>query len=177
MRNWNYQSWLDQILPVSYEENLSRSLYIPLFTEQLRSYMKAHGYVMDPRWSSATVAHWMYSLHCSYDICKVHPYPDVLHRSWPEDKDQFRDTINEESLAGLVQTWSHIADFDRDTAVGRAVWDELQNFLWIYIDLEASPQGMMVADWLEGSDTESDGGKKVDIYLQDVAAGYHGSMG
>lgn len=176
MPNWNYESWLDQILPVSYEENLSRRYYISAFTDELRSFMKWHGYVLDARWTSGTVAHWMYTLDCSYDILNVHPYPEILHRSWPEDKEEFRDTINDTHVDEFFQRWSHIADFDKDTFLGRAVRDEMQNFLWVYIDLEQSPRGISVSNWLEGSDDESDGGKKVDIYLQDVAAGYHGTV-
>lgn len=174
MTNWNFQSWLDQILPISYEENSNRRYYIPIFTDELTAFMKRNGYVLDPRWNRNMVANWMYTLNCYYDIQKVQSYPDILHRSWPEDKDEFRDTINDACIDGFLQRWSYIADFNRDTFLGRAIRDELQNLLWVYIDLEASPRGRMVSNWLEGSDDESDTGKKVDVYIQELASGSHG---
>jgi hypothetical protein len=95
----------------------------------------------------------------------------------PEDKDQYLDSITDELLEEFLSQWKHIPDFDVDTRLGRIVHDELQQFLWSYIDMDESPQGMNVISWLDGSDTESDGGSgKVDTYIQDVDAGWHKSL-
>ena len=67
-------------------------------------------------------------------------------------------------------------DFDYDTKNGRLLWDELQDMLWSYVDLEESTQGMQVVSWFDDSDSDSDGGNgKVDVYIQDSAAGWHSS--
>ena len=69
-----------------------------------------------------------------------------------------------------------MADFDYNTKNGRILWDELQDMLWSYVDLEESTQGMQVVSWFDDSDSDSDGGNgKVDVYIQDSAAGWHSS--
>lgn len=173
----NFQLWLDQRFPVSYEDVLARRAYIPVFAERLSLLLKGRGYVMDSRWASAAgaaaVARWIYRIHCG-NACR---YPVVLHRNMPEDKDQYRDTITDELLGDFLAEWKHIPDFDRDSRLGRIVHDELQQFLWAYIDIDESAQGMNVISWLDGSDTESDGGSgKVDVYIQDADAGWHKSL-
>lgn len=169
----NLQLWLDQQFPVSYEDVLPRRTYIPVFAERLTALLKGRGYVMDSRWGAAAVSRWIYRIHCDTMV----RIPILLHRNMPEDKDQYLDTITDELLDGFLAEWKHIPDFDRDTRLGRIFRDELQLFLWAYIDIDESPQGMTVISWLDGSDTESDGGSgKVDAYIQDVDAGWHKSL-
>lgn len=174
MSTRNYQLWLDQRFPVSYEDVLSRRTYIPVFAEGITLLLKAHGYIMDSRWGGASaVARWIYRIHCN-NACR---YPLVLHRNMAEDKDQYRDTITDELLSEFLAEWKHIPDFDNDTRLGRIVNDELQDFLWSYIDIDESAQGMNVVSWFDVSDTESDGGSgKVDVYIQDIDAGWHKSL-
>ena len=169
----NLQLWLDQRFPVSYHDVLARRSYIPVFTERISLLLKNHGYLMDSRWGAAAVVQWIYRIHCN----TAKRYPILLHRNMPEDKDQYLDSITDELLEEFLSQWKHIPDFDVDTRLGRIVHDELQQFLWSYIDMDESPQGMNVISWLDGSDTESDGGSgKVDTYIQDVDAGWHKSL-
>jgi hypothetical protein len=173
MSSRNVQLWLDQRFPVSYEDVLARRTYIPVFAQQLSLLLKGRGYVMDSRWGGAAVARWIYRIHCA----NAYRYPALLHRNMPEDKDQYLDTITDELLDEFLAEWKHIPDFNGETRLGRIVRDELQQFLWAYIDIDESAQGMIVISWLDGSDTESDGGSgKVDVYIQDVDAGWHKSL-
>jgi hypothetical protein len=170
----NFQLWLSQQFPVSYSDTLERRAYLPVFADALTELLKGRGYVMDSRWNSLAVARWIYKIHCDNLIRS----PVVIHRNMTEDKDEYADTISDELLREFLERWKHIPDFNSDTRLGRTLYDELQNFLWSYIDLDESPKGDEVAYWMEGSDTESDNGSgwKVDAYIQDVDAGWHKSL-
>jgi hypothetical protein len=175
MSNSNFQLWLSQRCAVSYSEVSDRRSYMPIFAEQLENLLRIHGYTMDHRWKmgALAVARWIYKIHCDTKTrC-----PKIVHRNYSEDKDQYLDTVTDEVLQEFLRRWQHIPDFDVDTKLGRIVWDELQSFLWAYIDIDESPQGMKMMAWLDASDTESDGGTtKVDSYLQDIDAGFHKSL-
>lgn len=170
----NFQLWLNQLFPVSYSDILDRRGYLPVFTDALTSLLKGHGYRMDYRWNSLAVARWIYKIHCDNAVRS----PTVIHRNMPEDNYEYLDTITDELLRDFLESWKHIPDFNSDTRLGRTVHDELQRFLWAYISLDESPRGEAVAHWMEGSDTESDNGSggKVDVYIQDVDAGWHKSL-
>jgi len=172
MSTWNFRLWLEQTAVLAYDEEADRRSYLPIFAENLTELLRKFGYVLDHRWNtgSLAVARWIYKIHCD----NTKRCPRIIHRNYSEDRDQFNDTITEELLEQFISPWTHIPDFNYDTKNGKILLDELQNFIWAYIDLDESPQGRMVAHWLEGSDTESDDGTvKVDTYLQDLAAGWH----
>jgi hypothetical protein len=170
----NFQLWLAQKFPVSYSDTLERGEYLPVFADALTRLVTSRGYVMDSRWNSLAVARWIYKIHCDNAV----RYPTILHRNMYEDKDEYNDTISDELLREFLEVWKHIPDFNSDTRLGRVVHDELQRFLWAYINLDESPRGEAVAHWIEGSDTESDNGSggKVDVYIQDADAGWHKSL-
>ena len=174
MPNWNFQLWLDQEFPISYEEVVDRRTSLTLFAHDLTYFMKIHGYTMDSRWNTGVfaVARWIYKIHCDTSTrC-----PKILHRNYEEDRDQYLDTVTDSALADFLRLWNHMPDFDYDTKNGRLLWDELQDMLWSYVDLEESTQGMQVVSWFDDSDSDSDGGNgKVDVYIQDSAAGWHSS--
>lgn len=170
----NFQLWLAQQFPVSYSDTLERREYLPIFADALTRMLKGQGYMMDSRWNSLAVARWIYKIHCD----NVVRCPVITHRNMPEDNDEYIDTITDELLSQFLQGWKHIPDFNSETRLGRTLCDELQRFLWAYIDIDVSPKGEAVLHWLEGSDTESDNGSsgKVDVYIQDVDAGWHKSL-
>jgi len=170
----NFRLWLAQKFPVSYSDILDRRSYLPVFYDSLTTLLKGCGYFMDSRWNARTVSHWIYKIHCDNPIrC-----PAINHRNMIEDKDEYFDTVTDELLREFLEKWKHIPDFNSDTRLGRLLYDELQMFLWNYIDLDNSPRGAAVAYWMEGSDTESDNGSggKVDVYIQDLDAGWHKSL-
>jgi len=174
MSSRNFHLWLAQTFPVSYSDILDRKAYLPVFANDLTELLKGRGYTMDSRWNALAVARWIYKIHCDNAVRS----PPVLHRNMPEDNDEYLDTITDELLLKFLEAWKHIPDFNSDTRLGRMLHDELQAFLWAYIDLDNSIRGDAVAHWIEGSDTESDNGSggKVDIYIQDVDAGWHKSL-
>jgi hypothetical protein len=175
MSKSNFQRWLAQEFPVSYSEVLNRRSYIPLFAAEIQELLRRYGYVMDYRWKSGAfaIARWIYKIHCDIRT----RYPKIEHRNYVEDNDEYLDTVTDEVLQDFLSHWNHIPDFDVDTKYGRILRNELQNVLWAYIDIDESPQGVKIMGWLDGSDTESDGGMaKVDSYLQDVDAGWHKSL-
>ena len=190
MRNWNFQLWMKQVLPISFSEEADRNFYIPIFADNLTHYLESYGYVFDTRWKSGThvIAKFLYRIHC--EDTKRHV--EVVHRNLPEDIDQYHDTVTEDVLLDFLKHWKCIPDFDTDTKFGNTFAIELQKLIWSFIDIEMSPQGRLVSKWLEGSDTESDSGNgtgnanananakakakakgKLDSYLQDSYAGYH----
>jgi len=170
----NFQLWLSQQFSVSYSDTLERRAYLPVFADALTGLLKGRGYIMDYRWGSLAVARWIYKIHCDNALRS----PVILHRNMGEDKDEYHDTITDELLREFLEGWKHIPDFNSDTRLGRTLYNELQRFLWTYIDIDESPRGDAVAHWMEGSDTESDNGSggKVDVYIQDVDAGWHKSL-
>jgi len=170
----NFQLWLAQQFPVSYSDTLERKVYLPVFADALTALLHGRGYRMDSRWNPLAVARWIYKIHCDNALRS----PVILHRNMAEDKDEYLDTITDELLREFLESWKHIPDFNSDTRLGRTLCNELQTFLWTYIDVDDSPRGEAVAHWMEGSDTESDNGSggKVDVYIQDVDAGWHKSL-
>jgi len=166
----NLQLWLDQTFPVSYDEDATRATYLPIFAANLSELLRVHGYVLDHRWSGMAVVRWMYKIHCNTGK----RYPAIHHRNLQEDKNQFYDVVTDELIYSFLSEWKHIPDFMLDSKNGRVVWDELKDLLWAHVDLDESPQGKLVSSWFESSDTESDGGGKADVYLNDAAAGFHG---
>jgi hypothetical protein len=172
----NFQNWLNQQFPLSYEVTCDRRSYLPRFAEDLESLLRSHGYIMDYRWKTGAlaVARWIYKIQCDTTT----RYPKILHRNLSEDKEQYLHVVTDEILRDFLDLWKHVPDFDQDTKYGRILYDEMQDFLWAYIDVEESPQGIKTMEWLEDSDADSDdcGDGKVDSYLQDIDAGWHKSL-
>ncbi len=184
----DFQAWLDCKVWVSGNEKATRREYIPVFADALTSWMRSMGYTMDGRWAKGhrVVAQWLYAIQimeiarCDYDAPLT--YPQLLHRDWPEDRDVFNMYVNYASVNDFLDSWKNIEDLDYEFRWGRRVYEELEKLLYHHIDLDASRQGIKLANILIGSDSdsESEGGRrrgKDDVYLQEAREGLHGGRG
>jgi hypothetical protein len=187
----DFQTWLDTPIWVSDNEKGTRREYIPVFADALTDWIKKIGYTMDGRWGKGhrVVAKWLYAIHvveiarCDYNTPLA--YPEIIHRNWEEDHDEFSLHINYDIVDSFLEEWATIEDFDYETRWGSRVYEELETLLWHYIDIDASRIGIRLAEKLIGSDSDSDSGsgrggrrKKIDdVYLQEARDGLHGGRG
>jgi hypothetical protein len=183
----DFQLWLDQPVWMGQEKILRRD-YIPSFAESVTFMMKNYGYKMCPEWRSGSriLAAWMYRIMCDelrdrkYDAPL--PYPQPYHRNWPEDLNEFHYIIDNALLNSFFQEWISCDDFDPNTRVGSRIRYELHQLLYVYIDMDASRNGIRIAEMLEDSDSDSDswhsgGGRREDVYLEEAREGFHGGRG
>lgn len=186
----DFQVWLDTPIWVSDCEKGTRRDYIPLLADELTLWMKTIGYTMDYRWGKGhrVLAKWLYAIHvleiARLDYNAPLAYPEIIHRNWPEDKDEFHLYLDFDSISDFLEPWRTVEDFDYDVRWGRRVYEELETLLWHYVDLDASRIGIKLAEKLLESDSDSDSGgsrrgrKKVDdVYLQEAREGLHGGRG
>jgi len=178
----DFRIWLNQTIWVSNTEKAKRHTYIPAFAEHITEYMKKYGYTMDRRWRKGemAIARWLYSIHVIHHqrfvSDKKLTYPVIVHRNWIEDYDQFYHIIGFNEIQECMKVWRFNEDLDIDTSLGNATLMEFQQFIWCYIDLERSKQGMIILDYLDDTDSDSDSVsyKRPDKYIQDASEGYHG---
>ena len=188
----DFQLWLDVPIWVSDNEKGTRREYIPELADALTDWMKMIGYKMDGRWGKGhrVVAKWLYAIHvveiARRDTSGSLEYPEIIHRDWQEDYDEFTLNINYDIVHSFLEKWDTIEDFDIETRWGSRVYEELENLLWHYIDLDTSRIGIKLAEKLIVSDSDSDSGgsrsgrrrrKMDDIYVQEAREGLHGGRG
>jgi len=180
----NFDLWLNQ--PVNShmdDEPFVRRDYIPDFADSLTDFIKSKGYRFDTRWKLGhlVVAKWLYTIHIRHATLDTtsFPYQEIHHRNTIEDIEHYNNIISDEELHSFLKAWGHtIDDLCIDTFIGVKIAEELKNLIWIYINLDISPQGIAVAEWLFQEDSDSEGEivhkKFTDQYHQDMADGYHG---
>jgi hypothetical protein len=184
----DFQVWLDTPIWVSDNTRGTRREYIPALADSLTAWMKTIGYKMDGRWAKGhrILAKWLYAIHileiARCDMNAPLAYPEIIHRNWPEDKDEFHLYIDFHSISDFLEPWKTIEDLDYDVSWGRRVYEELETLLWHYVDLDASKIGIKLAEKLLESDSDSDSGggrrRKIDdVYLQEAREGLHGGRG
>jgi hypothetical protein len=188
----DFQTWLDIPIWVSGNDKGTRREYIPVFADALTDWMKLIGYKMDGRWGKGhrVVAKWLYAIHvleiarCNFSAPLA--YPEIIHRNWEEDYDEFSLRINYHSVDSFLEKWVTIEDFDNETRWGARVYEELETLLWHHIDLDASRIGIRLAEKLMVSDSDSESGgsrrggrsRKIDdVYIQEAREGLHGGRG
>ena len=84
--------------------------------------------------------------------------------------------IDCEKITEFMDAWANMEDGDPQTRVGQRIRNEIQDFLYIFLDLESSKQGKVIARFWEDSDSDSEDGRR-DPYLHDASQGYHGGWG
>jgi hypothetical protein len=188
----DFQVWLDAPIWISDNEKGTRREYIPLLADALTAWMKKIGYTMDGRWGKGhrALAKWLYAIHvveigrCDFNAPLA--YPEIIHRNWQEDYDEFNLYLDYDSVSEFLEPWATIEDLNPDFRWGSRVCEELQKLLWHYVDLDVSKNGIKLAEKLQESDSDSDSGgsrrggrrKKVDdVYLQEAREGLHGGRG
>ena len=103
--------------------------------------------------------------------------PPVIHRNTLEDYDHFYHVVSCETVHTFMDKWNNLEDTSPNTRAGQRIRNELQDFLYTFIELESSKQGKVIARFWEDSNSDSDSDsneKKRDIYLRDATKGYHG---
>jgi len=180
----NFQLWLHQPVDslLGNGELFPRSEYLSQFAESITHFIQGKGYQFDSRWKLGhfVVAKWLYTLHLRHATLDTtsFPYQEIHHRNTMEDLEHFNHIIPDEDVRNFCKSWNHIDDLSVDSYIGVKIAEELKNLVWVYIDLDISPQGIAVADWLYQDDSDGEGeiiNKKFsDQYYQDMADGYHG---
>jgi hypothetical protein len=189
MSTTDFQLWLDQ--PVWVQDNLKllRREYIPVFAEDITTYLRNLGFTMSGEWGKGhkVVARWMYIImrderaNLIYDKQVIYPTP--FHRDWPEDLDEFQHLFTHEDAVKIFDGWKMCEDFDQDTRVGQRYLHELQQLIYPYLDMDVSKAGMRVAIALEETESDSDSWRsghrreRRDVYLEEAQEGYHGGKG
>jgi len=179
-----YRQWLyEEIWSFGAEREQRRYIIIDFF-ESLTNFMKKNGYVMDSRWKWKQLAFWMFRLHVQEKVRlqfnKPVYLPEIIHRNTEEDYDYYETYMTSEIIDNFLEPWEELADMNVDTRVGYRLRYGLAEFLYIFVNLENSKSGRLVARRCEdsGSDSEYDSGNKnSDSYLQDARDGYHGGRG
>lgn len=174
----NFHLWLDQPVYISGVQTARRN-YIPCFADYITNFVMTLGYNFIPKWKKGhlCVARWLYKMNirCIKHIITPFPYDDIPHRDWDLDYYNYYDVFDYDTITSIENAWKHVDDLNIETDLGSDVMNELRNFIWHYIDLETSPQGRLIANLVEGSDSETDEhGEKLDRYIQDMGEGYHG---
>lgn len=177
----DFQRWLNARIWMSGGEREIRKNYMPSFASSVRQWMEQRGYKMDSRWGPMTVAKWLYAIQVAVvarkeSIFSPLSYPELLHRNWPEDQDNFDIEVSFEDREVYLDRWDSCEDFDRTTASGQKIRLEFEEFLWTYVDLENCRQGRKIASVVDGSDTEEDDDSVrvgIDSYIQDNYDGYN----
>jgi hypothetical protein len=155
----DFQDWLRQHIWIS-DEKCPRKTYIPDLYHSLTRMMKKKGYKMDHRWNHGpmVVARWLYGIHIhevvrkrSYDPLG---YPEIIHRNWEYDQDVFDLEIDSECIETFMSEWSDVEDMNTETRQGLRIQVELPTFLYTYVDIDYSPQGIKLAHLMESSDTD-----------------------
>lgn len=186
----DFQLWLDQPIWVTDCEKMTRRETYPEIAEEITRFLKSRGYTMDSAWGRGyrALARWAYQIHSrrmSNDKGRALILPDVLHRNWPEDYEQFHHTISSDDVMDLFESWRHIEDFDLDSPLGQDLMMEFSSFLYRYLNLDVSKQGEKIARLFDSSDSDSDAGwlkrkrpgRQTDIYLIEARQGMHGGKG
>ena len=183
MSKADFLAWFNQEIYYNGLVIEKRNCYFPRFAEELAIIMKRFGYTMDSRWSSLTLAKWVYRLHLQEIARKKFDAPvwlgDILHRDWNEDFNRYEEVIGDQDFTSYFEMWRNNEDFDMQSRVGIRMFRELPAFLYVYIDMENSKQGQFVEELFDSdSDCVEDSQLvKQDAYLRDAASGYHGGNG
>ena len=178
----DFKLWLSQPIWI---ENVQEERRIVLleFWGTLTRFMKDNGYLMDMRWRWTELAMWIYRISIQeYARCafgKGVYVPEINHRTTSEDYDYFIGMIDCENITNFMDAWANMEDADPQTRVGQRIRIEIQDFLYIFVDLESSKQGKVIARFWEKSESDSDSedGRRGDPYLHDAHQGYHGGWG
>jgi len=178
---YDFQRWLNARIWMSGGEKEIRKNYMPSFANSVKQWMEMKGYKMDSRWGPMAVAKWLYAIQIAVvarkeSVFSQLGYPELLHRNWPEDQDNFDMEVSFEDREEYLERWDACEDFDKTTQSGQKIRLEFEELLWTYVDLENSRQGRKIAYIMEGSDEEDEedsGRVGVDSYIQDNYDGYH----
>ena len=186
----DFQTWLNVPIWINDNTKGTRREYIPDLADSLTGWMKRIGYTMDGRWAKGhrVLAKWLYAIHileiARRDYNAPLAYPEIQHRDWQEDYDEFNVHIDYDIISEFLEPWSTVEDLSLEFRWGSRVYEELQTLLWHYIDLDASRNGIKLAEKLLESDSDSDSGhsrrghRRVDdVYLQEAREGLHGGRG
>lgn len=103
--------------------------------------------------------------------------PEIIHRNTVEDFDHFHHIVSCDAVRDFMRQWNKLEDTSCDTKAGERIWNELQDFLYVFVELESSKQGKVIARFWEDANSDSDSDtneRKRDTYLRDANKGYHG---
>lgn len=184
----DFDAWFNQEIWINHSAKDARKYAVYRFADELTSWMKKSGYTMDHRWNTGrtVVANWLYRL--SVRIKVGHQaclrtraiIGGIIHRNLVEDQDRFHSVIGSAGIQKFMSKWSLNEDFDTSMPLGQTIQNELEIFLWSYLDLDESAQGNIVLELIEQDHSDSEGApvaRRVDEYIQDAAEGYHGGVG
>jgi hypothetical protein len=169
----DFQRWLNSEIWINGCKKGCRREYIPDLAKSIEIWMGQRGYIMDSRWGPLAVSKWLYAIQIAVVARKqsIHTllgYPDVLHRNWPEDQDNFDMNVGFDEREEFLDGWDACEDFDKTMPSGQKIRLEFEELLWTYVNLEQSRQGRKVAALVEDSDNEEDDDNDiVDPYIQD----------
>ena len=179
----DFQAWLSQTVWADCERIQRRSA-LPVLADSITTFMKNMGYNMDSRWKSdkgLCLARWIYRLQVQEDMRLDYRgdiyMPEIIHRNTMEDFDHFHHIVSCDVVRDFMSQWESLEDTSPNSRSGERIWNELQDFLYRYVELESSKQGKVIARFWEDSNSDSDSDtneKKRDIYLRDATKGYHG---
>jgi hypothetical protein len=179
----DFQAWLSQPIWAGCERIPRRSA-LPVFAEGITNFMKNMGYKMDSRWNQdngLNLARWIYRIQVQeelrMDIGGEVYVPEIIHRNTVEDFDHFHHIVSCDAVRDFMRQWNKLEDTSCDTKAGERIWNELQDFLYVFVELESSKQGKVIARFWEDANSDSDSDtneRKRDTYLRDANKGYHG---
>jgi hypothetical protein len=176
----DYKLWLDQWVWVTDNRKMQRRDYIPVFKKEIESWMRSRGYEMDGYWKNKdVVGRWLYCIHVVEIIKKERiggiEYAEPNHRDWPEDRDTYEVYIQQDDIEEFLDTWRTNEDISIENRVGQRVREEIQRFLYIFLDLDTSKHGRMITRIMIDTDDDDDDERgDRDMYLVDAQEGWHG---
>ena len=178
----DFQIWLDQKVWDN-DSICKRRELLPRIAEDIGKRMNRKGYMMDSRWGYNSLAKWLYAIHIQEIArgpgpCRAIGYPEIQHRDWPEDRDYFEYIMSSENIMDILDKWRLTSDFDPESEVYSRIVFEFSEFLYTYVNLETSKQGMFIANLYGQGTSDSDGENTAqDIYVVEANQGLHGGRG
>ena len=183
----DFAKWIRESVWINGNTKASRFEQIQLVTEDLAEWIQHYGYVMNNEFTAKAVAHWLYAVAVvgkasGYLNHQRVRYPEPEHRDWQEDYDYFLYTVTQSELDKFLVKWRFAEGFEPDTRMGQRLALELSDLLYTYLDLERSPSGKKIAEFVDSTSSDSDHEpvkrnsktKDRDVYLQEMNEGGHG---
>lgn len=180
----DFKLWLDQPVWIA-DVKERRGTVLREFHKSLTMLLKKKGYTMDARWHSSKtnpLTNWIYRLHVEEYARRNYNrevyVPEPHHRNTQEDYDHFYHIVENDVIHEFMKEWSLAEDFDSSSCrVAYRMEYELNDFLYVFLDLELSKHGNVIARFWEDSGSDTDEGGNRDVYLRDASDGFHGGRG
>lgn len=175
-----WQEWLEEELQVGLEWVRRRKLIHQFVVHGLIPLLKEHGYTMhgsNDQIQSYLASGLFANRHkhlCDSDWSGI---PFLNKAPFGEDLDHYNHVLDQRVWDQFWDGWSYWEDVSTETPRG---WDrrqDIQNFVWSQLNLEESPQTIVVTEHIWGDEEPSEENdyhhrrtdRKEDSYLRDAA--------